>query len=132
MFYLTPRSREVLGLSPEQGMGTDLHRLFQHRVLEAGKAKGYKGKVEGRRDGRPVDIVLSNGEETIACEVALSEHRQAEHIRHALAAGFSKVWIFCRTKQVVEKIRAEVEGALKPADKERAFFFLLASLIPRE
>lgn len=132
LFYLTPRSREVLGLSSEQGMGTDLHRLFQQRVLELGKAKGYKGKVEGRRNGKPVDIILTNGEETIACEVAMSEHKQAEHIRHALAAGLSKVWIFCRTRQVVEKIRSEVEESLKPADRERVFFFLLSSLMPKE
>lgn len=120
-----PRPPEPL---PDLGKGGEQHRAIQERIKEAAEALGFRAEVEKPVAGGAgqVDLVLTRGSRSIACEVSVTTTLDHEvgNVSKCLKAGFARVAVVSPSAEKLAKLRAAVENSLGAESAARASFHL--------
>ena len=83
------------------------HKFWRWKVADYYKKKGYKVYIEKERNGK-ADIVVKNGNKTIAVEIETGKSDAIKNIQNDLAAGFDMIVSVATNKATEEKEKNEV------------------------
>jgi len=83
------------------------HKFWRWKVADYYKKKGYKVYIEKERNGK-ADIVVKNGNKTIAVEIETGKSDAIRNIQNDLAAGFDMIVSVATNKATEEKIKKEL------------------------
>jgi hypothetical protein len=87
-----------------------LHRYMQYQVKKAMAAQGYKATIEKDINGKSIDVVLEKDDESIAVEIAVTDKHEVINVRKDIfKAGFSRVVIICKDKNVVLAVKKKLD-----------------------
>jgi predicted DNA-binding transcriptional regulator AlpA len=117
-----PPSKEV----PTPGRGGEHHKYLQNLIKRWAEARDYVAVMEKPiLDGLgSVDVALSRGEHSIACEISVStspEH-ELENVQKCLAAGFEHVILISSEKNVLTAVKHGALAALSPEQFKQVRF----------
>jgi hypothetical protein len=133
----TPRERATVPapapvLPPTAGRGGAQHRYLQSYIERWAASRGYGVSIEhGILDGLgSVDVVLSKGEQRIACEISIttSPEHEVGNVQKCLAAGFAHVAVISPERPTLRKIEAAVTKTLSPAECAKVRYCTLEEL----
>jgi hypothetical protein len=134
-----PRPKAVVaGAVPEvaepalMGRGGAQHRYIQQLIKQYAEGLGYKASIEENvLGGRGIDVALSKGEVTIACEICITtdDAHELGNVRKCLAAGYKYVAVVAPDAKRLGKLKAAIEVRVTEAEAERLRFFTPESLL---
>jgi hypothetical protein len=114
------------------GRGGPEHRYIQQLIKQYAEGLGYKAEIEANvLGGRGIDVALTKGEVTIACEICVTTddaHEQG-NVEKCLAAGYRYIAVVSPDAKRLAKLRAAIGTRVIGADSERLRFFTPENLL---
>lgn len=110
-----------------QGRGGPQHRYLQRLIKQFAEGLGYRASIEENvLQGRGVDVGLTKGDTTIACEICITtEHaHELENVRKCLAAGYNQVVVVTPEAGRMASLRRFIEAGLSEDEKRVVHFFV--------
>ena len=111
---------------PRLGKGGPQHTYLQELIKRWAGSRGWHVTVEKPiLDGLGrVDVALSMGEDTVACEVSVKSTPDQElgNVQKCLAAGFDAVAVVAPERKVLGRVREAVEAAIEKESLSRVKF----------
>lgn len=101
------------------------HRVLQTKLKVVAENRGWKATIEQElASGGRVDLALSFGEVTVACEISVTNTAEYEvgNISKCLEAGFSLVYLISSDANHLEKIKERAQGDIGTAHMKRVLF----------
>jgi excisionase family DNA binding protein len=100
------------------GRGGEHHKYLQQLIKRWAEGRGYAVTIEKPiLDGLGwVDVALSRGEHSIACEISVSTAADHElgNVQKCLAAGFNEVLLICSEKPLLTAVKHAAIAVLTP------------------
>jgi Type IV secretion-system coupling protein DNA-binding domain/TraM recognition site of TraD and TraG len=116
---------------PPQGRGGPEHVYLQQFIKQFAEGLGYRASIEENiLNGRGVDVALTKGERSIACEICISTDDEHEigNVKKCLAAEFQNVAVVTPTVKRLSTLEKAMERRLTEAELERVRFFVPENL----
>jgi len=118
---------EMPTLPQTPGRGGEHHKYLQQLIKRWAEARGYAVTIEKQiLDGLgAVDVALTKGTRTIACEVSVTTDAEHEtgNVQKCLAAGFDEVILISSEKKILTAVRHALVAALSTAQYRQVKFF---------
>lgn len=110
---------------PTPGRGGADHKYLQMFVKQWAVGMGWKAVIEAPVSGGAVDVLLSKGKVTIACEISMTTSKEHEvgNLKKCLGGGFSFVVSLCREIEHAQEIEATAKEVLSRDELSRLRFF---------
>lgn len=123
---VTVSEKKIVPASPGKG-GLD-HKTIQQQIKEAGQALGFKSEIEKDLNDsqKSADVVLSRGDQVIACEISITNTIENEvgNIAKCLKAGFPKIAFIALDNSKLEAVAKTVTANLGTEVSQRVAYFL--------
>ncbi|MEN9576484.1 MAG: hypothetical protein RL514_4339 [Verrucomicrobiota bacterium] len=96
------------------GRGGAQHKAIQQRVKGEAERLGFHATIEQVIPNGSVDVVLTRGEHTIACEISVTTtvDHEVGNVQKCLRAGYDHVAVICGEAARLGKIQAAVQSSL--------------------
>jgi predicted DNA-binding transcriptional regulator AlpA len=121
-----PSSAETALAVPTPGRGGEHHKYLQQLIKRWAEGRGYGVVIEKPiLDGLgSVDVALTKGSRTIACEISVTTDAEHEvgNVQKCLAAGFDEVILISSEKKVLTAVRHALVAALSTAQYRQVKF----------
>lgn len=124
---VTRRKTEPAPEPAPMGRGGPQHQYLQRVIKQYAEGLGFKASIEGPVGGsRGVDVALSRGAVTVACEICITTEPEHElgNVRKCLAGGYVHVVVVSVEDRRLEKLRTAIEPQLTDVERSRLHYFL--------
>ena len=116
----------------KEGGGGARHRAICQAIKELGEAAGFRASIEETildGEGR-VDVILRQGERTIAYEVSVTTSREHEllNVRKCLRAGFGEVVVVAALPRHLLSLERYITASLDEPDHSSVRYILADNL----
>lgn len=122
-------------LSPDPGRGGVQHKAVQRRLKDAAEALGFRASIEHAiLDGAgSVDLALSRGAASIACEITVTTtvDHEVGNVAKCLRAGYAQVAVVAMSAERLARMEGAVAASLGAEAAARVSYFLPDQLIAR-
>ena len=110
---------------PSPGRGGADHKYLQMFVKQWAVGMGWKATIEAPVPGGAVDVLLSKGKVTIACEISMTTSTEHEigNLKKCLDGGFSFVVSLCQETEHMRQIETAARDEFSRAELSRLRFF---------
>ena len=120
---------------PGVGGGGPEHQYLQELVKHWAQAAGFHVTLEEPvLDGKGrVDVVLREGDRSIACEIAVttSAEHEVKNVEKCLLAGFGEVLVVSRRRSLLGAVAAQLKNRLDGVEWKKIKFLLPEELWTR-
>lgn len=112
---------------PDLGRGGAQHQAIQLRLKEKAEALGFRAIIEKPTpDGGSIDLFLSRGGMTLACEIEVTTtiDHEVGNVSKCLKAGYQQVAVVSPDGNRLEKLKIAVESSLGEEKAAKVQYFL--------
>lgn len=111
------------------------HEAIKKRIMHEAEALDYKAEWEQPvLDGKGrVDVLLTRGTATIACEVSITttiEH-EVQNVSKCIQAGFGKVVVICMSTKRLRNIETAVNASIESLEVSRVHYCLPSEFVTK-